>query len=189
VPPTNLTPTKQRALDAAIELVGSEGLRALTHGRVDDRAGLPKGSTSNYFRTRDALTVGVVERMAQREMAEFTPWAVPRTAEELTEFLASGIEYTTGPNRMLTAARIALFSEAGHNAKIRDAVSRGHDLMTGWATGILIDLGAPDPEAGADALVACCEGFILHRIARGETKDPRAALRTAVRGVLPQSPP
>jgi hypothetical protein len=47
--------TKVRALDAAIELLGTEGLRALTHVRVDLRAGLPKGSTSNYFRTRAAL--------------------------------------------------------------------------------------------------------------------------------------
>jgi len=46
--------------------------------------------------------------------------------------------------------------------------------MTGWLAGILTDLGAVDPEAGADALAACCEGLILHRIAHGETKDPRA---------------
>lgn len=38
-----------------IELLGTQGLRALTHGRVDARAGLPRGSTSNHFRTRQAL--------------------------------------------------------------------------------------------------------------------------------------
>jgi AcrR family transcriptional regulator len=180
-----VTPTRQRALDAAIELVGTEGMRALTHGRVDERAGLPKGSTSNYFRTRDALIVGVVEWMAQREIAELSRMPVPRTAEELTEFLGRGIEYTTGPNRTMTAARLALFNEAGHNERIRDAVSRGHHMMAGRLAGILADLGAADPEAGADALAACSEGLILHRIARGETKDPRAVLRAAVRGVLP----
>ena len=47
--------SKTRALDAAIDLLGTQGLRALAHTRVDERASLPKGSTSNYFRTRQAL--------------------------------------------------------------------------------------------------------------------------------------
>jgi DNA-binding transcriptional regulator YbjK len=38
-----MTATKVRVLDAAIDLVGTEGLRALTHARVDERAGVPNG--------------------------------------------------------------------------------------------------------------------------------------------------
>jgi hypothetical protein len=38
-----VTSTKVLALDAAIELLGAEGLHALSHVRVDQRAGLPKG--------------------------------------------------------------------------------------------------------------------------------------------------
>jgi DNA-binding transcriptional regulator YbjK len=45
-----VTPTKLRVLEAAVVLLGTEGLRALAHARVDEQAGLPKGSTSNYFR-------------------------------------------------------------------------------------------------------------------------------------------
>lgn len=63
-----VTSTRTRALDAAIDLLGTEGLRALTHGRVDERAGIPKGSTSNYFRTRAALLSGVVARIVEREL-------------------------------------------------------------------------------------------------------------------------
>jgi AcrR family transcriptional regulator len=179
-----VTPTKIRALDAAIELVGTEGLRALTHARVDERAGLPKGSTSNYFRTRAALTTGVVEWMAQRELAEVRPPASPDSAAGLVDLLCGMIEYTTGPNRTLTAARLALFGEAGHNPAIRAAVSGGHKLMESWAVSVLTGLGAPDPTVGARAIMNCCEGFILHRIARGDTADPRPALELVVRGVL-----
>ena len=179
-----MTPTKIRALNAAIDLVGTEGLRALTHARVDERAGLPKGSTSNYFRTRAALTTGVVEWMAQRELAEMRPPESPDSAAGLVDLLSGMIEYTTGANRTLTAARLALFTEAGHNPEVRAAVSGGHALMERWAVGTLTDLGAGDPAAGATALIACCEGFILHRIARGDTTDPRPALEQVVRGVL-----
>lgn len=57
---------RRRVLDAAIELVGLSGVRALTHARVDAAAELPKGSTSNYFRTRAALVAGVIEHLAAR---------------------------------------------------------------------------------------------------------------------------
>ena len=38
-----------------------------THSRVDAHAGLPRGSTSNYFRTRDALLAGVAAWIAEGE--------------------------------------------------------------------------------------------------------------------------
>jgi AcrR family transcriptional regulator len=180
-----MTPTRQRALDAAIELLGTEGLRSLTHAKIDAKAGLPKGSTSNYFRTRDALTVGVVEWMAQRELAEMRPPVSPRTPDEMVELLAGMLDYTTGPNRTLTAARIALFSEAGHDPRVRAAVARGHDLMKQWATGVLLGLGAADPDTAAEVLIGMSEGFILHRIARGVTTDQRPAFRLAIRAILP----
>ncbi|NUO60658.1 MAG: TetR family transcriptional regulator [Hamadaea sp.] len=179
-----MTSTRQRALDAAIELVGTEGLRSLTHAKVDARAGLPKGSTSNYFRTRDALTVGLVEWMAQKELAELTPPFSPRTGDDLVELLAGLLDFTTGPNRTLTAARLALFSEAAHDDQVRAAVSRGHQMMRVWAESVLADLGAPDPVTGASALISMCEGMILHRIARGANDDPRPMLRLVTSAVL-----
>jgi AcrR family transcriptional regulator len=64
-----MTPTKVRVLEAAVELLGTEGLRSLTHARVDERAGLPKGSTSNYFRTRAQLLIGVSDWIGGRDLA------------------------------------------------------------------------------------------------------------------------
>ncbi|MCP2328919.1 DNA-binding transcriptional regulator YbjK [Hamadaea flava] len=178
-----MTSTRQRALDAAIDLIGTEGLRSLTHARVDARAGLPKGSTSNYFRTRDALTVGVVEWMAQKELAEMAPPMSPRTGDELVELLAGMLDYTTGPSRTLTAARLALFSEAAHDDQVRAAVSRGHRLMRTWVESVLTDLGAADPATAASALIAMSEGLILHRVARGANDDPRPILRLVIGAV------
>jgi DNA-binding transcriptional regulator YbjK len=175
---------KERALDAAIELVGTEGLRALTHARVDERAGLPKGSTSNYFRTRASLLAGVVEWMAEREISAMRAPADPATPAELVDMLCGLLAYTTGPNRTLTTARLVLFLEAAHNADIRVAVSRGRGLMEQWATSVLTRLGATDPAAAAAALMAASEGFILHRVARGDDTDPRAAIELIVRGAM-----
>ena len=56
----------RRALlaDAAIDLLAEEGMRALTHRAVDTRAALPLGTTSAYFRTRQALLTAIVKRLS-----------------------------------------------------------------------------------------------------------------------------
>ena len=53
--PPALTPRRRELLEAALHVVADEGLRGLTHRAVDRRAGLPEGTCSAYFRTRQAL--------------------------------------------------------------------------------------------------------------------------------------
>ena len=90
--------TKERALDAALALVGEQGIRALTHARVDERAGLPKGSTSNWFRTRDALLTGVAVWLAESERADFAAAKIPPvdTPAQLVDALCDMIWIETG---------------------------------------------------------------------------------------------
>ena len=83
-----MTPTKLRVLEAAVELLGTEGLRALTHARVDAQAGVPKGSTSNYFRTRAQLLIGVGDWIGERDLADASAAAaMPQSADELVEMM------------------------------------------------------------------------------------------------------
>src|SRR5258708_36489485 len=51
--------------DAAIATLARDGMRGLTHRAVDRAAGLPEGSASYYFRTRQALLQATVERLAE----------------------------------------------------------------------------------------------------------------------------
>ena len=94
--------------DAAIDLLGTEGLRALTHVRVDERARLPRGSTSNYFRTRAALLNGVVERIVEREMPGVGAAFSPSSVDDFVDALCRWFAYATGLNRVLTTARLVL---------------------------------------------------------------------------------
>ncbi|GAA2032158.1 TetR/AcrR family transcriptional regulator [Catenulispora yoronensis] len=56
--------------DAAIAVVAEDGMRALTHRAVDVRAALPIGTTSAYFRTRQALLTALVRRLAELDRME-----------------------------------------------------------------------------------------------------------------------
>lgn len=175
---------RARALDAAIELLGTDGLRALTHRRIDQKADLPPGSTSNYFRTRNALLTGVADAILERELAGAGPAFAPRTAEEFLDGLVALIERTTRDQRTLTTARLVLFMEASHHPVLRDALWRGRAAIAAAVDHTLQDLGASDPPAAAAALMACSEGLILHRIARHDDSEIRSALELVVRAAI-----
>ena len=58
---------RRRALaDAGIAVLAREGSRGLTHRAIDEAAGVPSGTASNYFRTREALIAGLVDRIGER---------------------------------------------------------------------------------------------------------------------------
>lgn len=52
--------------DAGLAVLARDGSRGLTHRAVDLAAGVPTGTTSNYFRSRDALVAGLVDRIGER---------------------------------------------------------------------------------------------------------------------------
>jgi len=171
-------------LDSAIELLGTAGLRALSHNRVDDTAGLPRGSASNHFRTRSALLGGAVDRIVEREMAVVQPVAELSTAGDLVDRLVQLLDLTTNDNRTLSTARLVLFLESSHDASLREALDRGRSAMESSTASALARLGAPRPDVAARAVMACMEGLVLHRIARHDESDPRPPIAVVVRAAL-----
>jgi hypothetical protein len=61
---------KRQVGDAAIAVLAEHGARGLTHRAVDQAAGLPAGTTSNYARTRAALLTLALIRIAELDAAE-----------------------------------------------------------------------------------------------------------------------
>jgi DNA-binding transcriptional regulator YbjK len=53
-------------VDAAIEVLAAQGARGLTFRAVDSEAGVPTGTTSNYFASRDQLLTQAGGRIYQR---------------------------------------------------------------------------------------------------------------------------
>lgn len=179
-----MTTTKTRVLDAAIDLVGSQGLRALTHARVDERAGLPKGSTSNHFRTRQALLAGVVDRLVELDMPAGGAAFYPASGDDFVEGLCRLFDHLTRVNRIPTTARLVLFMEGSHDTSLREDLSRGREVLESLLVVALARLGARDPATAATTVAACFEGFLLHRIARHDETDPRPAFELVVRAAL-----
>jgi len=179
------TTQRQRAVHAATELLGSAGVRALTHRKVDELAGLPAGSTSNYFRTRAALFQGVLDAMVATESPEVEPLAHVRTADELVDGLVDLMDVLTGPLLTTTSARMALLVEAGHEPELRAGLARGRATMARLLRPAFQALGAPSPDFAVDAVAICFEGLFLHALAQHASVDARPHIDLVVRACLP----
>jgi DNA-binding transcriptional regulator YbjK len=181
-----VTTTRERALDAAVELIGEQGIRALVHARVDERAGLPKGSTSNWFRTRDALVVGVVGWMAERERDDFSADAssAVSTPDQLIDALTALIETETNLLAGRTRARYTLFLEGVNDPQLLKPLLQQRAIYVEWATSLLTDVGAARPADAVRALLATSEGLILHRLTVDRDAPVRPVVERIVRACL-----
>ena len=177
--------TRERALEAAVELLGAEGVRALTHARVDERAGLPAGSTSNWFRTRRALLAGVVDWIADHERADLEPAAMHAITglDELIEGLCALAELQTGPFAARTRARYALFLELADDPELGEPLQRQRREFEQWTERIVIAVGIADPVPATRALMALGDGLLLHRLTVDPELDVRPAIERALRAL------
>lgn len=178
--------TRKRAADAAITLLGTRGLHALTHGKVDSEAGLPKGSASNHFRTRAALVRGAVERLVERdrEIMERLDTMAPDAPGRLADLLLAFVEAVTTDERELTVARYTLVMEGAHEPAVRAHLAEGSDLLLAWGTQVLADLGSPRPGPDARTLMAYTDGIVMRTITRPDLVEPREQMLRVVRACL-----
>lgn len=177
---------RERALDSAVELVGAQGIRALTHARVDAQAGLPRGSTSNHFRTRAALLSGVTQWIAEQETRDLSAvLAQPfDDVEGFIDVFSSGIELLTGPHAVRTRARYALFLEAASDPELFAPLRAQREGMAAWSRSLLVTLGARHPDAALHAFMAFGDGIVLHRLSVDPDAPVRDSVAVAVRGCL-----
>jgi AcrR family transcriptional regulator len=175
---------RERSLRVAVDLLGSGGIRALTHGRVDAAAGLPKGSTSNHFRTRAALLDGVLAWMLGQQLHDVGTALDADTVDELVDTLTALFAHMTGPDRAVTGARMVLIVEAAHDPHLRTALAAGRRTVIDALVPTLERLGARDPKLAGQTIAACMQGLFLQELGGIDDIDSRPVLELVVRAAV-----
>lgn len=140
-------PERRRSLlDAAIRVLADDGAGGLTHRAVDRAAGVPVGTTKNYFPTGDALFAAVSEYLVTERQAGLTRFtrATPGSgrdvlATELGDFLhrvASG-ESPEG------IAGLELFLAASRRPSVRQILDQHRLAYLQRLTELANSLGSP----------------------------------------------
>lgn len=184
--------------DAAIRTLARAGMRGLTHRAVDREAGLPEGSASYYFRTRQALLQATVERLAELDIADIRhsakaaglPGGDLGTMADAATALAGHL-LSAGRERQL--ARYELSLEATRRPGLRRVLVSSGTAIRGMAADWLTAAGVREPSQRAADFVAFLDGLLFDQIAGAGSRelagaDLRAAigrLLTAVTGHCP----
>ncbi len=186
---------REQLLDAAIEVVGTRGLRALTHRAVEAQAGLPAGSTSNLFRRRADLVAGVLERLLERETAAWdgidddAPRAGAGPGAADVDRLSVRVRVLTGPMRALTITRFALYHEAAHDPQLQQLVAHARARVEHGMTDWLARLGVRMEPSAVAGLLSTMNGLLVERVSTAgqADADPAPAVRLVLGGAIDAS--
>ncbi|MEV4109399.1 TetR family transcriptional regulator [Nonomuraea sp. NPDC049695] len=115
------TDRRELLADTALRLIDELGLAQVTHRAVDQAAGVPAGTTSNYFRTRAALYEAIARRILDQQLAaeqEQPAGPSAATPQDVAELLAAAVDAGTGPARNRYLARFELSLEAARSPEL-----------------------------------------------------------------------
>ncbi len=172
-------------LDAAIGVLGTGGSRALTHRAVDAEAGLPLGSTSNLYRTREALLSGVLGQILKHETQAWAALGTDLTPQNFAEVVGGFVKALAGRQKALTLARKAIFLEAAFSPGLRRQIAEGQRQLADWAAPLVAGLGSARPGDDLRMILAFIDGLLSAQLANPVRDfDPTAALTVLVRGLV-----
>lgn len=187
-----MTTRRAQVADAAIATLARDGLRGTTHRAVDRRAGLPEGSSSYYFRTRQALLEAAVARLAElddAEVAQVDPLPPRLDVDFLAGIAARMVERATTTHRERALARYELSLESTRRPELRAALRAVGERYRELATALLAAAGAGDPPRQGRAFIAYLDGLIYDRVAGAGARpltaaELHASLADLLRGFL-----
>ena len=156
--------------DAGLAVLAESGARGLTHRAVDATAGLPAGTASNYFRTRDALLGALGERIFERlapDDAVLAPLAErERSVDLVVDYVRYIVERLLGRPE-LSLALFELRLEAARNPALNEILSR--TLQQGFDTDVSfhVQAGLPGGAEEVRMLHFAIEGLVLDQLTPG----------------------
>lgn len=182
---------RAQLLDAAIEILGDVGVGGLTHRAVDDRAGLPAGTTSNYFRTRLALLEATAARIVEVQwqyVATLQQGLGSLTRDTLAAMMTKMVTELAGENGRRQLARYELFNEGVRRPELRPLLSEMQSAAMKSAALILAAAGLEPTEEQVGELARLLNGLAYSNLTftadQPGLEDPAGLIERLLNAVL-----
>lgn len=182
---TRATDPRGRLLDAALAVIDAEGMRGLTHRRLEDEAGLARGSARYHVGTNDQIIAATLEHAALREsrmietaLARLGLEALAGNATSLPK-MAAALVSALLENPGAIRARYELLLEASRRPSLKAEAQRWRAHFVGTAELALAPAGLADPHATAVLITAIIDGLTLDAVIADRTSAPELAERAA----------
>ena len=175
-------------LDATLRLIATDGVDAITHRRVAAAAGVPLGSTTYYFDSREQLLREAFRRYLEQIRALQTRVARairPTTVAGLVDVLVELTQREFEDEQMVLAEyELTLF--AARDAEIAEALHEWDASMIGGLARSFETLGAARPFDAARTVLNMTRGHELDSLTRHDanTGDLRRLLTVVVAALV-----
>jgi AcrR family transcriptional regulator len=183
--------TRERILTAAVTCLAEDGYAATTTSRIQERAGVSRGSLLHQFPSRDDLLIAAVQHLAMRRVDQID---VPEAAGTIDDAVEQIWLTFHGP---LFKAALQLWAAAQHNPQLAAALRPPEHDLGGHVRQLITRLFGPEHVAHpgfadfAPVLLASMRGVALTYTfePRDHRSDPNLAAwkRLAHRILDPQN--
>jgi TetR/AcrR family transcriptional regulator, regulator of biofilm formation and stress response len=169
---------REQILEAALRIIGRSGRQAVTHRAVAEEAGVPLGSTTYYFDSRDDLLGQALEHVAASEVERYArrgeELRTVKSAHELADRLIDEL-VVAAQDRIAYIAEYEIWLEAGRRPELREAAQSWCDAEQRSVALAMETLGSSDPATDASLIVAAIDGLGERVLARED--DPAQAAK------------
>ena len=177
---------RERILGATLAVIARSGIGAVTHRSVAEEAGVPLGSLTYWFGTKDDLLREALRRFVAAEAERLQGVAAQLGAgadpAEIAERYAAVLEENAGLEEI---AQFELYLEAARNPALRDIAQESFRAYEEVAVAALRAAGVADPERLAPLFVSMLDGLGLRRVAAGAAPPVGVMLLELFRAVQP----
>jgi AcrR family transcriptional regulator len=157
---------RTQILDTAIDILCDDGVGGLTHRQVDSRAGVPAGTTSNYFRTRQALLEATAQRTVDLhwQRVEALQSGLGPLSRDAVKALMIRMLEPDEPMRRWTLARFELFMESTRREELRPLIKELQAAAVKSATLLVEAAGFTTTPERMDELSRVLNGFVFSNL-------------------------
>lgn len=144
-----------RLVEAALSILLTDGIQALSHRAVAAKAGVPLGSTTYYFQDLDALLKAAIEHLTEQTRGTFDALSASITAaDQLPDKLSDMLFKRLTVERDLATLAYELYGLAMRRPALRE-------VSTAWKQVLTEAIGRHTDETTVPALVAMIDGLML----------------------------
>ncbi len=171
--------TRERILEAVLEIVALEGPRAVTYRAVAERADVALGVMTYHFASRRDLLSGAfrlyLERL--RSSARSLPLEEARglTPRQQSRLVVGFVRELVTGERVSSLANYELMLELARDPELRASVDAETAVTENMAAELVRASGSTKPREDALLVSAAIEGLVLYWLARPD--DPAYARR------------
>jgi DNA-binding transcriptional regulator YbjK len=166
-------PRREAILDAALKVIAERGTEEVTHRSVAAAAGVPLGSTTYYFASRDELVREAFRRYVTRVLGLLSDVLIENRPDEAAGLVAFLVEVARREvsGRWTVIVEYELVLRAARDPALAADFRRYERALASGLAEALERLGAPQPFDAARTLIALVRGFELDGLTRADA-DP-----------------